>query len=113
VTARSVPMWIPLTLLVVLMLAVGGYTGSQSSAFLSDFNLNSLLLSAMPLAFAALGQTHALLVGGFDISVGAVIIIVLVAGSFLLTSTASDLELALGIAALIGIGVGVVSSMPR
>jgi ribose/xylose/arabinose/galactoside ABC-type transport system permease subunit len=62
--------WIPLGLMVLLMVAVGGYAYGKSSSFASQFNLNSLLLAAMPLAFVALAQASVLLIGGFDISVG-------------------------------------------
>ena len=63
--------WLPLALMAVLMVAVGGYAYGKQSAFASQYNLNSLLLSALPLAFVALAQASVLLVGSFDISVGA------------------------------------------
>ena len=49
------------------------------------YNLNSLLLAAMPLALVAMGQTSALLVGGFDVSVGALMTMCVVTASFTIT----------------------------
>ena len=63
--------WLPLVLLAVLILAVGAYTAVRQDAFLTEYNLNNLLLATMPLALVSIGQTNALLVGGFDVSVAA------------------------------------------
>ena len=65
--------WVPLALLAILVVAIGGYGAARSASFLSEFNLDSLLLTALPLALVSMGQTSALLVGGFDISVGALV----------------------------------------
>ncbi|MFN8562877.1 MAG: hypothetical protein U0703_14970 [Anaerolineae bacterium] len=44
---RAWAWWIPQVLLAVLVVIVGGYTASKSPAFLSEFNLNSLLLATL------------------------------------------------------------------
>jgi ribose transport system ATP-binding protein len=62
--------WIPLVLLGALIVAVSAYTAVRQDAFLTEYNINNLLLATMPLALVAIGQTNALLVGGFDVSVG-------------------------------------------
>ena len=62
---------LPLILMTALILVVGAYATVRQDAFLTSFNLNNLLLLAMPLALVTLGQTCALLVGGFDVSVAA------------------------------------------
>ena len=90
----------------LLMVGVGAYTQSRSSAFLSEYNLNSLLLSALPLACVAIAQANALLVGGFDVSVGAVMALVVMVGSFILTSSRSTPVALIATVALLGIGVG-------
>ena len=64
---------VPLALMTTLILAVGAYTAVRQDAFLTSYNLRNLLLATMPLALVALGQTCALLVGGFDVSVGALV----------------------------------------
>lgn len=96
--------WLPLALMAALMVALGGYTASQSSAFLSEFNLNSLLLSALPLALVAMGQLNPLLVGGFDISVGALMTLVVAVGSILLSSGSVGVLFG-GALALLAIGI--------
>ena len=106
VPARRVPSWVPLLLMALLMVGVGAYTQSRSSAFLSEYNLNSLLLSALPLACVAIAQANALLVGGFDVSVGAVMALVVMVGSFILTSSRSTPVALIATVALLGIGVG-------
>ena len=104
--ARRIPSWVPLLLMALLMVGVGAYTQSRSSAFLSEYNLNSLLLSALPLAFVAIAQANALLMGGFDVSVGAVMALVVMVGSFILTSSRSTPVALIATVALLGIGVG-------
>ena len=72
----------PLAFLGLLILGLGAYATVSQDAFLTEYNLNNLLLTTMPLALVALGQTNALLVGGFDISVGALVTLCVVTASF-------------------------------
>jgi ribose transport system ATP-binding protein len=92
--------------LALLMLLIGAYTTLRSDAFLTEFNLNSLLLLAVPLALVAMGQLNALLIGGFDLSVGAIAGLVVVTGSFVLVEP-SWWWIALGLLALLGISLAV------
>lgn len=78
--------WMPLVILAILMLIVGAYTASRSDVFLADANLSSLLILAVPLAIVSMGQQVALLTGGFDISVGAMMSLTVVLMSFWTTS---------------------------
>ena len=103
---RRIPSWVPLLLMALLMVGVGAYTYSRSAAFISEYNLRSLLLSALPLAFVAIAQANALLVGGFDVSVGAVMALVVMVGSFILTSSRSAPVALVAALALLGIGIG-------
>jgi ribose transport system ATP-binding protein len=107
--ARRIPGWLPLALMTVLMLAIGAYAAARSPDFLSSYNLNTLLGSsgALPLALVAMGQVNALMVRGFDVSVGALMTLIVIVGSFILTSSASVFVLVLGSLALIAIGVAV------
>ena len=73
---------LPLVLMTVLILAVGAFATVRQDAFLTSFNLNNLLLLTMPLALVTLGQTCALLVGGFDVSVAALMTFCVVVASF-------------------------------
>jgi ribose transport system ATP-binding protein len=97
--------WIPLVLLTVLILAVGAFTAVRQDAFLTEYNINNLLLSTMPLALVAIGQTNALLVGGFDISVAALITMCVVTASFTLKPDETTFGLLLGSLAIVGVGL--------
>ncbi len=97
--------WIPLVLLAVLILAVGAYTAVRQDAFLTEYNINNLLLATMPLALVAIGQTNALLVGGFDISVAALVTMCVVTASFTLKPDETTFALFLGSLAILGVGL--------
>jgi ribose transport system ATP-binding protein len=88
-----------------LIVALGAYTEARHSTFLGRQNLNSLLLEAMPLILVSLGQASALLVGGFDISVAALMTLCVVTASFTLTDTMSGLVLFPGALALVAVGL--------
>ena len=95
--------WFPLVALVVLMLAMGGYTAGKSDAFLTASNMESLLISTIPLAFVALAQLSVVLIGGIDISVGSMMSLTVVIASFWLT-TDSTLGLILGVVGCLAVG---------
>jgi ribose transport system ATP-binding protein len=97
--------WIPLVLLAGLIVAVSAYTAVRQDAFLTEYNINNLLLATMPLALVAIGQTNALLVGGFDVSVAALITMCVVTASFTLKPDETTLSLFLGALAIVGVGL--------
>ena len=101
-TARA---WLPLALMTTLILALGAYAATHQDAFLTKYNLGNLLLSTMPLALVAIGQTNALLVGGFDVSVAALMTMCVVTASFTLQPDKSWPVLLVGALALIGVGL--------
>jgi ribose/xylose/arabinose/galactoside ABC-type transport system permease subunit len=96
---------LPLVLMTVLILAVGAFATVRQDAFLTSFNLNNLLLLAMPLALVSLGQTFALLVGGFDVSVAALMTFCVVVASYTLSYETSGWALLPGALAIIGVGL--------
>lgn len=97
--------WIPLVLLAALIVAVSAYTAVRQDAFLTQYNINNLLLATLPLALVAIGQTNALLVGGFDVSVAALITMCVVTASFTLKPDETTLALFLGSLAIVGVGL--------
>ena len=97
--------WLPLGLMTTLIVALGAYTEARHSTFLGKENLNSLLLEAMPLILVSLGQASALLVGGFDISVAALMTMCVVTASFTMTDTMSGIVLLPGALALVAVGL--------
>jgi ribose transport system ATP-binding protein len=98
--------WMPFVLLTTLIVALGAYTAVRQDAFLGSYNLRNLLLMTMPLALVSLGQTSALLVGGFDVSVSALMTLCVVVASYTMTPMTSTLGLIPG--ALLVVGVGLV-----
>ena len=97
--------WLPLALMTTLILALGAYAATHQDAFLTKYNLGNLLLTTMPLALVALGQTNALLVGGFDVSVAALMTMCVVTASFTLQPDKSWPALFVGALALVGVGL--------
>jgi ribose transport system ATP-binding protein len=96
---------LPLVLMTTLIVAVGAYTTVHQAAFLTSYNLRNLLLATMPLALVSIGQMSALLVGGFDISVAALITMCVVVASFTMTPATSELGLIPGALALVAVGL--------
>ena len=96
---------VPLLLMAVLIVAVGAYASVNNDAFLTSYNLRNLLLATMPLALVSLGQTSALLVGGFDVSVAALMTMCVVTASYTLSYDKSGLTLVPGALALVGVGL--------
>jgi ribose/xylose/arabinose/galactoside ABC-type transport system permease subunit len=97
---------LPLVLMTVLIVAVGAYATVRQDAFLTSFNLNNLLLLTMPLALVSLGQTCALLVGGFDVSVAALMTFCVVVASYTMAYDKSGWALVPGGLVLIAVGLG-------
>jgi ribose transport system ATP-binding protein len=98
--------WVPLAGIAGLMLAVGAYTAASNSAFLTSFNLNGLFIPAIPLSLAAIGQTNALMVRAFDVSVGAQVTVGVVIASYTIPDGSSSFHLFWGILVVIGAGLG-------
>ena len=96
---------LPLVLMTVLIVAVGAYATVRQDAFLTSFNLNNLLLMMMPLALVSLGQTCALLVGGFDVSVAALMTFCVVVASYTMAYDTSGWVLLPGALALLAVGL--------
>lgn len=97
--------WTPVALQIVLILLVGGYTASKSPAFLSSFNLNSLLLATLPLALVTMGEVNALLMGYLDISVGSIMTIGVIIASFMITDGSPPEMILAGGLAILGAGI--------
>src|SRR5437762_12991985 len=88
-----------------LIVAIGAYTAVEQDAFLTSYNLRNLLLATLPLALVSMGQTCALLVGGFDVSVAALMTLCVVVASYTMTPTTSTWGLIPGALALVGVGL--------
>jgi ribose transport system ATP-binding protein len=97
--------WMPLAFMGLLVVGLGAYAAVTEDAFLTQYNMRNLLLTTMPLALVAIGQTNALLVGGFDVSVAALMTLCVVAASFTMAEGEAWYLLLLGALALVGIGL--------
>jgi len=97
--------WTSVALQIILILLIGNYTASRSPAFLSDFNLESLLLAAIPLALVTMAQMNALVAGYLDISVGSIMTMGVIIASFIITQDASPNAILLGSLAILAMGV--------
>ncbi len=102
---RHLGRWLPILAMIVLIVLLGGYTNRREPSFLSEFNLNGLLIATMPLALAAMGQASALMVRAFDVSVGALMTMCVVVASFVLTPDASWFQLIGGMLFVIAVAM--------
>lgn len=98
-------LWMPVVLQVLLIGVLLWYTNTRFEGFLNATNIFNILLLAMPLAVAAIAQTHAILVGYLDLSVGAMISLGVVVASFLIGGEAGPSQILIGVAAVLGCGV--------
>jgi ribose transport system ATP-binding protein len=99
--------WLPIVAMGLLIVVLGAYTHSEDSSFLSTYNLNGVMIATLPLALAAMGQTSALMVKAFDVSVGALMTLCLVVASFVLGPDESWPSLLLGVLLVIALALGV------
>jgi len=97
--------WLPLASMSTLIVALGAYAAVRQEAFLTEYNIGNLLLATMPLALVAMGQTVALLVRGFDVSVAALMTVCVVIASFTMQPDASTISLIGGALAIVGVGI--------
>lgn len=97
--------WTAVALQILLILLVGNYTASRSPAFLSEFNLTSLLLATLPLALVTMAQMNAMLAGYLDISVGSIMTMGVIIASFMIPDDAPPEMVALGVLAILGMGI--------
>ncbi len=101
----KVRLWMPVALQILLIIGVVWLTSSRFPGFVNATNIANILLLAIPLAVAAIAQTHALLVGYLDLSVGAMISLGVVVGSFLIGAEATTTEMVTGSIVILGCGV--------
>jgi len=101
----KVRLWMPVALQIILIWLVVWYTNSRFPGFANTTNMVNIMLLAIPMAVAAMAQTHALLVGYLDLSVGAMISLGVVIASFLIPVGSSPTQILLGTATILGAGL--------
>jgi ribose transport system ATP-binding protein len=99
---------LPIALLALLSLIVGGYAAAHSEVFLKSFNLLHLLYAFAPAGLVAMAQLNVLVVRGIDISVGSTMSLVVVLASYVVAEGGTYSELSLGLVAclLAGLVIG-------
>jgi ribose transport system permease protein len=83
----------------------------QSGALLTAFQLRIIVNGAMATVFAALGLTFVIVVGGFDLSIGAVISLTNVLAATLLTGSAIPDVPLIGLLLIIGLVIGAINGL--
>lgn len=104
---------IRLAALVVLMVLLALFANSKNDTFLTEPGIYNVALLALPLIAVAAAQYFVLLVGGIDVSVGAVMTLAVVLMSEWATEgeAAKILLIGLGVSVLLGIAVGGVNAL--
>ncbi len=107
-----VRLWMPVALQVLLLGGLLLYTNSQFPGFINKTNVSQILILAIPLIVATYAQTHALLVGYLDLSVGAMISLGVVIASFRIGANATTGEIVTGVATILlcGVALGFVNA---
>jgi cytosine/adenosine deaminase-related metal-dependent hydrolase/ribose/xylose/arabinose/galactoside ABC-type transport system permease subunit len=105
-------LWMPVALQILLVATLLWYTNSRFPGFVNATNVSQILILALPLIVAAIAQTHALLVGYLDLSVGGMIGLGVVIASFLIGAESSAVQIVLGIAVILlcGVALGLVNA---
>jgi 5-methylthioadenosine/S-adenosylhomocysteine deaminase len=105
-------LWMPVALQILLVASLLWYTNARFPGFINTTNVSQILILALPLIIAAMAQTHALLVGYLDLSIGGMIGLGVVIASFLIGAEASvpQILLGIGIILLCGVALGLVNA---
>jgi len=104
-TGGSNQWWVPPLFLFILIIAVGGYASLRTDAFFTPLNIKHILLATAPLALVTMAQFNVLMVRGFDVSVGALISLTVVIGSFLMAEDMNAEFILLGTLVCLGVGI--------
>jgi ribose/xylose/arabinose/galactoside ABC-type transport system permease subunit len=96
--------WIVLVLLLIV-------AALASDAFLRPIYLFNVVRQAAPVGIAALGVTFVMILGGVDLSVGAVISLTAIAAAIVMDGSTANLAPALLLCGLIGLAVGLTNGL--
>ncbi len=102
-----------LAALVVLMVGLALFANSKNDTFLTENSIYNVALLALPLVAVAAAQYFVLLVGGIDVSVGAVMTLAVILMSEWAETggVARVLLIGLGVSVLLGIAVGGINAL--
>jgi ribose transport system ATP-binding protein len=99
---------LPAIVVTVAIVLLGVLAASRNEFYATGLNMTNLLTLFAPLAFVAMGQLCALILGGIDLSVGPVMGLTVVVSSFLVPGSGGPAGLVMGLlgAAVVAIVVG-------
>ena len=92
----------------ILILILGAIFSFTTERFLSVSNISNLLLQLSGVAITAIGMTMVIITGGIDVSAGSTLGMACVVSGYLLLGGYSPF-LALVLAVLVGLGIGLVN----
>src|SRR2546422_2229145 len=98
--------WVEQSAIWVVLLALLGVAALFSDAFLQPAYLLNMVRQAAPVGVAAIGVTLVMVMGGVDLSVGAVISLAAVVAAVLMDGQASNIGYALAATLTIGAAIG-------
>lgn len=104
----------PPVVLAIAVLALGAFTATRDSTYLTGTNFTNLLALFAAIAFVSMAQQVVMFTGGIDLSVGPLTGLLLVIGSFVVADGQSgfSLILGLGLLFLVACVVGAVNWAP-
>jgi ribose transport system ATP-binding protein len=100
----------PAAVLALAFVLLGLVVGLTNPAYFSEFNLNNLLFMAAPLVLVGAAQHTVVLTAGIDLSVGPLMGLLVVVGSYRLTD-GSNVVVGLVLMLLVAVGVGLVNGV--
>jgi ribose transport system permease protein len=98
--------WVQRTAIWVVLALLLGAAALMSEAFVRPVYLFNVVRQAAPVGITAIGVTLVMILGGVDLSVGAVISLAAVTGAVLMDGQASNLAPALALTCLAGAAIG-------
>jgi ribose transport system permease protein len=104
-TIKSIPAVYPLFILLFI------FVGSLAPQYYTPEGIMAFLRRASPLAILAIGEMLVLATGGFDLSLGAIVTMVVLGSSLLLFNDPANAAPAIMLMMGIGIGVGLINGL--
>ncbi len=91
----------PPAMLAIVMVALAALIMTKTDSYLSDFNMNAILLLVSALGFVAIGQTTVMMTGGIDLSTGPLAGFLVVIASFCINDDSPATAMIMGIATMV------------
>lgn len=103
--------WLPRHAIWFVLASLLGAAALASSAFLDPAYLFNMVRQAAPAGIAAVGVTFVMIMGGVDLSVGAVISLTAVVSAVVMNGDVAHVPAAIGLALLLGAAIGLVNGV--